>query len=185
MTRIFAIRSIKSDFPTIPPRMKTVLLLLSLFGAASSIHAQGIATNYAPNTENSGFDSPVAVASPNTLASTSPNSTDGARAKKLAALLETTPYESTSTHASARVNGVIVQVQTMVSSGTVLISFSMPPQRSQGVLELVNARTGQALYAGSILLNQGQIELPVSDINQPFEVRLGTDHELVIARMAN
>lgn len=162
--------------------MKTLLFSLFLVAAASALRAQDVATNFSPAIEHqdtAGLSGLVGYSAAQAVPAV-----EFAPTAALAVPATGTPYESTAHHASASVNGVAVQVQALPGSGTVLISFSMPPQRSLGLLELADARTGQLVYSGSVLVNEGQVELPVSDVNQTFEVRLATDHDLVIARMA-
>lgn len=156
--------------------MKTLLFSLALLVAAPVLRAQDIATNFSPVTE------PLELAGPSkrplvpVLGAT-------AATTVTSSAFDLSP-EPASGQAIARLNGVVVQVQTLPGSGTVLISFSMPSQQNLGLLELVNARTGQVVYTGSVVVSEGQVELPVADPTQLFEVRLATDHDLVIARMA-
>ncbi|MBC7447790.1 MAG: hypothetical protein H7330_06990 [Hymenobacteraceae bacterium] len=157
--------------------MKTCLLALtlSLFVPAAS-RAQDVAATFSRTTERHhtgetpGRRRLPLTANPVELATTS-LPTEGA-------------YELPYGQATAQLNGVTIQVQTLPASSTVLVTFSMPSQQNLGVLELVNARTGQVVYTGSLLVSQGQLELPVADTAQPFEVRLSTDHDMIIARMA-
>jgi hypothetical protein len=100
-----------------------------------------------------------------------PSSTPGAHPEAVAA------------HTEVNFNGVNLNVQTLPASGTVLVTFDIPNQQSTGMIELAETTTGKVVFTGSILAAQGQVELPVPDARMLFEVRLSTDHDLIIARM--
>ncbi len=154
--------------------MKTLLLAIALLVSAAPAFAQDIATSFSPSIEHHDTASPADTDSPAMFV---------ADARAADPFAPGSHYESSALEATARLNGVVLQVQTLPASGTVLISYEMPPQQNLGVLELANARTGQVMYTGSLLLSEGQLELPVPNITEPFEARLATDHNVVIARM--
>jgi hypothetical protein len=145
--------------------MKTLLLaLLAAFAPLFVSAQQEVAVTVTHPTEYADAATPASD-----FASSTPNTSNPA---------------PVATVATAQLNGVTVQMQALPATSTVLISFSMPPQQGWAALELADARTGEVVYSGSVLVNEGQLELPVPVANQPYEARLSTDHDVVIARMA-
>ncbi len=142
--------------------MKTLLLsLISILAPFALSAQQEVASTFTPPTEYADSVAPT-----------------------LADFAVVTPTTApVATVATAQLNGVRVQMQALTASSTVLITFSMPTQQGWAALELADAQTGEVVYSGSVLVNEGQLELPVPVANQPYEARLSTDHDVVIARM--
>lgn len=167
--------------------MKASLLLLAFSLLVPTVRAQSIATNltgapqWRATTELSDL-STLDASNQWVPVSNSPQEVLVVAAAPVVS--EEGNLPATLTQATAAANGVRVQVETLPCSGTVLVSFEMPQQETPGMLELANARTGQIVYTGSIVVREGQVELPVADASEPFEVRLATDQALLIARMA-
>ena len=155
--------------------MKSFLFTLCFLLVAPALRAQDLASNYlamAGQRPGAHPNAPVRVpvlANPVELATQSVEDAFSA--------------DAPSGQAMTQFNGVTLEVQTLPASGTVLVTFSMPAQQSLSVLEVANARTGEVVYSGSLLISNGQVELPVTDVTQPFEVRLSTDRDMIIARM--
>lgn len=160
--------------------MKTSILAAALLLHSFVARPQEVATSLSPSAIEH-HDTPGPARS---VGSVTPIPSLGL---SVAEIILTPPLETVGTpefgYAAAQLNGVEVQVQTLAASGTVLITFSTPPQQHAGLIELVDAQSGRVLYTGSVLRNNGQVELPVADPLVPFEVRLATDHNVVIARM--
>ena len=164
--------------------MKALFLSLTLLGAASALRAQDVAVTSASAPKHTSTPGQLVQAGRVERLTTSVSERAPAAAGTPPAhRAQGTPYESTSRQVAISVNGVAMQVQTLPASGTVLISFSMPPQIGPALLELASARTGEVVYSGTVLVSEGQVELPVSNVGEPFEARLATDQEVVIARM--
>jgi hypothetical protein len=165
--------------------MKTFFLpLVLLLIAPAASHAQDVASNLSPTIEH--FDTVGSLASDEPAESQSAFAVAALSEDRRPNLASTSGAhpEAAAARASASLNGVNLQVQTLPASGTVLISFDMPQLQGYGTLELADATTGALIFSGSVLVTGGQVELPVSDVRNLFEVRLSTDHDFVIARMA-
>lgn len=97
----------------------------------------------------------------------------------------TPPAVISSKQASAALNGGMVQVQTLPESSTVLVSYTLPMRDDWGTIELADAESGKVIFSGTVLVRDGQVELPVTNAATAYEVRLSTDHDMLIARMTN
>lgn len=126
--------------------------------------------------------SPLAAQEIASISATRPHALDTPAMSNASATAPTTPG---SNQASASLNGGTIQVQTLPESSTVLVSYTLPVRDNWGTIELADAESGKIIYTGTVLVRDGQVELPVTNPGAAYEARLSTDHDMLIARMAN